>query len=142
MPYTVQQIAIQQIVVDELKEDIKWKQGVSYDFQGVKHKVPAWNGTRAEFWAHWRTNHPNAISSGALFNADGSYATEPEQFTGEADSDGNIKDIMWDYWKFEMEYDVGYEQDVNGDWATYISNKQSELATEEATLATMQADPA
>ena len=49
---------------------------------------------------------------------------------------------MWDYWKFEMEYDVGYEQDVNGDWATYISNKQSELATEEATLATMQADPA
>jgi len=142
MPYTVQQIAIQQIVVDELKEDIKWKQGVSYDFQGVKNKVPVWNGTRAEYWADWRTNHPNYISSGALYNADGTFSTEPEPFTGIPDADGNIKSIMWDWWKFEMEYDVGYEQDVNGDWATYISNKQSELATEEATLATMQADPA
>lgn len=142
MPYTVQQIAIQQIVVDELKEDIKWKQGVSYDFQGVKNKVPVWNGTRAEYWADWRANHPNHISSGALYNADGTFSSEPEPFTGIPDADGNIKDIMWDWWKFEMEYDVGYEQDVNGDWATYISNKQSELATEEATLAAMQADPA
>lgn len=142
MPYTVQQIAIQQIVVDELKEDIKWKQGVSYDFQGVKGKVPVWNGTRAEYWADWRANHPNYISSGARYNNDGTFSVEPEEFTGIPDEDGNIKSIMWDWWKFEMEYDVGYEQDVNGDWATYISNKQSELATEEATLATMQADPA
>ena len=141
MPYTVQQIAVQQQVVDALKEDIKWKQGVSYDFQGVNLEVPVWNGTRAEYWADWRTNHPNHVSSGVLYNADGSIATEPAPL-GELDADGNVKDIMWDWWKFEMEYDVGYEQDVKGDWATYISNKQSELATEEATLATMQADPA
>lgn len=141
MPYTTEQIAAQQKVVDLLKEDIKWKEGVTYDFQGIDKKVPVWNGTRAAYWAAWRAESPH-ITAGVnpVWDADGNLTDQDDAVFN--DEMQRTNSIMWDWWKFEMEYDVGYEVDTNGDWATYITNKKSQLSTEEATLATMQADPA
>ena len=135
MPYTTTQIADQQLVVDLLKEDINWKKDVSYDFQGLQNKCPKFNGTRTEYWAQWRTDNPDAVSSGQTWDA------SAQEMTGTFSSDENA-DLMYDWWQWEMYGETGYEVDDNGSWATYISDKETELATEEATLATMKADPA
>lgn len=142
MPYTTEQIAAQQKVVDKLKEDIKWKEGVSYDFQGIDEAVPVWNGTRADYWANWRTENPDIIGGVATVNGDGTITYGYDQFDESTNPHVRTHTVMWDYWKWEMEYDEGYEVDTSGNWATYITDKKSQLSTEEATLATMQADPA
>lgn len=142
MPYTTAQIATQQDVVDTLKEDINWKKDVSYNFIGKGDPAHIWNGTRTEFWADWRTNNPNATWSGLT------YDTDTNSMTGtlatEYDDGGTtmLPDVNYNFWKWEMTGAEGYEVDTSGNWATWISTKESELATEQATLTTMQNDPA
>lgn len=140
MPYTTEQIAAQQKVVNKLKEDIKWKEGVSYDFQSIDGECPTWNGTRADFWAEWRNQNPQCESCNAVY-VNGELQSADDNVWNETYNRWD-KHIMYDWWKFEMEYDDGYEVDADGSWATYIADKKSQLTTEEATLATMQADPA
>lgn len=142
MPYTTDQIATQQNVVDTLKEDINWKKDVSYNFVGLGSPAHVWNGTRTEFWADWRTNAPNATWSGLTYNSDSGEMTGT--LNEEYDDDGTtmIPDVNYNFWKWEMTNAEGYEVDTSGNWATWISNKESELATEQATLTTMQNDPA
>lgn len=139
MPYTTQQIADQQDIVDGLKEDINWVKDVSYNFVGKGDPVHIWNGTRTAFWADWRTNNPNATWSGLTWDSETNSMTgtlsEPYDDSGTT----MVPDVNYNYWQFEMFNSEGYE---NGDWTSWISTKESELATAESTLATMQADPA
>lgn len=139
MPYTTQQIATQQAIVDDLKENINWVKDVSYNFEGKGDPARKWNGTRTAFWSDWRTNNPNATWSGLTWDADTSSYTGTlnEPFT-----DSGVEMVpsqMYDWWQWEQVGSEGYE---NGDWTSWISTKEGELATAESTLATMQADPA
>ena len=139
MPYTTDQIATQQDVVDSLKEDINWVKDVSYNFLGKGTFEHVWNGTRTAFWADWRTNNPNSTWSGLT------YDSETNKMTGTLETpydDGGttmIPDLNYNWWQWEMIGSEGYE---NGDWTSWISTKESTLATEESTLTTMKADPA
>lgn len=139
MPYTTQQIADQQDIVDGLKEDINWVKDVSYNFIGKGDPAHTWNGTRTEFWADWRTNNPNATWSGLTYDSETNSMTgtlnEPYDDSGTT----MTPDVNYNWWQWEMIGSEGYE---NGDWTSWISTKESELATAESTLATMQADPA
>lgn len=139
MPYTTQQIADQQKIVDGLKEDLNWVKDVSYNFEGKGDPAHIWNGTRTEFWADWRTNNLNATWSGLTWDSATNSMTgtlsEPYDDSGTT----MIPDVNYNYWQWEMIGSEGYE---NGDWTSWISTKESELATAESTLATMQADPA
>lgn len=139
MPYTTDQIATQQDVVDTLKEDINWVKDVSYNFVGKGTFGHNWNGTRTAFWADWRTNNPNATWSGLTYDSETSSMTgtwdEPYDDSGTT----MVPDVNYNWWQWEMIGSEGYE---NGDWTSWISTKESELATAESTLATMQADPA
>ena len=141
MPYTTDQIATQQDVVDTLKEDINWVKDVSYNFVGKGTFGHSWNGTRTAFWADWRTNNPNATWSGLTYDADTSSMTGT--LASEYDDGGTtmFPDVNYNFWKWEMTGAEGYEVDTSGNWATWISTKESELATEQATLTTMQNDP-
>jgi hypothetical protein len=139
MPYTTTQIADQQKIVDGLKEDINWVKDVSYNFVGAGTREITWNGTRTAFWADWRTNNPNSTWSGLT------YDSETNKMTGTLDTpydDGGttmIPNLNYNWWQWEMIGSEGYE---NGDWTSWISTKESTLATEESTLTTMKADPA
>lgn len=139
MPYTTQQIADQQKIVDGLKEDLNWVKDVSYNFVGKGDPAHLWNGTRTAFWADWRTNNPNATWSGLTWDADTSSYTGTMNEPYEDSGTTMVPDVNYNYWQFEMINSEGYE---NGDWTSWISTKESELATAESTLATMQADPA
>lgn len=140
MPYTTDQIATQQDVVDTLKEDINWVKDVSYNFVGKGTFGHSWNGTRTAFWADWRTNNPNATFRGKPEGVT-ALAIDAEIVNSEYDDSGTTKipSVIYNYWNWEMNSDDGYE---NGDWTSWISTKESTLTTEESTLATMQADPA
>ena len=139
MPYTTKQIEAQQDIVDGLKEDINWVKDVSYNFVGKGNPFRMWNGTRTEFWSDWRTNNPNSTWSGLTYNSETNSMTgtlkEPYDDSGTT----MIPDVNYNWWQWEMIGSEGYE---NGDWTSWISTKESELATAESTLATMQADPA
>lgn len=142
MPYTTTQIATQQDVVDGLKEDINWVKDVSYNFVGRGTPVRVFNGTRTEFWAAWRSDNPNATWSGLSYDADSGEMTGT---LNEEYDEGGVTmkpTVMYNWWKWEMTGAEGYEVDTSGNWATWISNKESDLATEQATLTTMQNDPA
>lgn len=138
MPYTTDQITAQERVVAILKEDINWKKDVSYNFLGLEDTKPTFNGTRTEFWAAWSAANPNATSAFPVWTTtDG-----VKSWAHGDDAVAETADVMWDFQKFDQEYATGYEVDTSGAWATYITDKETLLATEESTLATMEADPA
>lgn len=139
MPYTTDQIATQQDVVDSLKEDINWVKDVSYNFVGKGTYNHVWNGTRTAFWADWRTNNPNTTWSGLTYDSETNTMTGTLNDVYEDSGTTMIPDVNYTWWQWEMIGSEGYE---NGDWTSWISTKESTLATEESTLTTMKADPA
>ena len=139
MPYTTDQIATQQDVVDSLKEDINWVKDVSYNFVGKGTLEHTWNGTRSAFWADWRTNNPNATWSGLTYDSETNSMTGTLNESYDDSGTIMIPDVNYTWWQWEMIGSEGYE---NGDWTSWISTKESTLATEESTLTTMKADPA
>lgn len=139
MPYTTDQIATQQDVVDSLKEDINWVKDVSYNFVGKGTYNHVWNGTRTAFWADWRTNNPNATWSGLTYDSETNSMTGTLNESYDDSGTTMYPDVNYTWWQWEMIGSEGYE---NGDWTSWISTKESTLATEESTLTTMKADPA
>ena len=139
MPYTTTQIADQQKIVDGLKEDINWVKDVSYNFVGAGSKEITWNGTRTAFWSDWRTNNPNATWSGLTYDSESNSMTGTLNESYDDSGTTMVPDVNYNWWQWEQVGSEGYE---NGDWTAWISTKESELATAESTLATMQADPA
>ena len=139
MPYTTTQIADQQKIVDGLKEDINWVKDVSYNFVGAGSREITWNGTRTAFWADWRTNNPNSTWSGLTYDSETNSMTGTLKESYDDSGTTMFPDVNYNWWQWEMIGSEGYE---NGDWTSWISTKEGELATEESTLATMQADPA
>lgn len=139
MPYTTTQIADQQKIVDGLKEDINWVKDVSYNFVGKGDPAHIWNGTRTAFWSNWRTNNPNSTWSGLTYDSETNSMIGTLNESYDDDGTTMIPNVLYDWWQWEMIGSEGYE---NGDWTSWISTKESELATAESTLATMQADPA
>ena len=139
MPYTTTQIADQQKIVDGLKEDINWVKDVSYNFVGKGDPAHIWNGTRTAFWSNWRTNNPNSTWSGLTYDSETNSMTGTLNESYDDDGTTMVPDVNYNWWQWEMVSSEGYE---NGDWTSWISTKESELATAESTLATMKADPA
>lgn len=139
MPYTAQQISDQQDIVDGLTEDLNWVKDVSYNFVGKGDPSHIWNGTRTAFWSQWRTGNPNATWSGLTYDSETNsmVGTLNDEYTHEGTD--YKPDVMYDWWQWEQVGSDGYE---NGDWASWISTKEDELATAQSTLTTMQNDPA
>ena len=139
MPYTTTQIADQQKIVDGLTEDINWVKDVSYNFIGKGDPERKWNGTRTAFWAQWRTDNPNATWSGLTYDSGTNTMTGTQNADYTHEGTDYKPDVMYNWWQWEMIGTDGYE---NGDWTSWISTKESELATAQSTLTTMQNDPA